>query len=131
MFHNTNISNAIDPADRVVDHQLRLDLVHVLDQDKDADHRVVRGADVAVDVPHLQETALDLGHAADMADRLEGSVDPLLVLVLRREVHRHKLDEVLILYEEVEVYLLVMNKAELVPAYVDGPRCMATSLKKG
>jgi hypothetical protein len=118
VLHHPHIRNSIDPADGVVDHQLRLDLAPVLDQHQNTDHRVVCDADVAVDVTHLPEAAF--GHAADMAARLEGSVDPVLVPVLRREVRRCELNQVPVLNKETKICLLMTDKAKLVAAHVNG-----------
>jgi hypothetical protein len=129
VLHHPHIRNSIDPADGVVDHQLRLDLAPVLDQHQNTDHRVVCDADVAVDVTHLPEAAF--GHAADMAARLEGSVDPVLVPVLRREVRRCELNQVPVLNKETKICLLMTDKAKLVAAHVNGAPLHSNFPEKG
>jgi hypothetical protein len=66
-----------------------------------------------------------------MVERLEGSVDPFLVPVLRREVRRCELNQVPVLNKETKICLLMTDKAKLVAAHVNGAPLHSNFPEKG
>lgn len=113
-----HVGDASDFSTWVADHQLGLDLGGVVDEDEDANDRVVRNADAVILV---HQTKGAPGDAAGLAVDPEDFTDPVLRPVLGGEAGRRQLDATRVGVDDPELRLLVTLQLERVSVQGDGP----------